>query len=68
MPKTAEAKQATQSMKMKAPKKGSVLFESDDPNGMFSAVYLTRKGAEAQLSITDLDKVKVIEITVKAVE
>ena len=66
MPKT-EAKTATLRMKQKAPKKGSVLFESSEPDSMFQAVYLMRSGAKKSLGIDDLDKVQEIEITVKAV-
>lgn len=61
------AKTATQTLKKKAPKKNSVLFESNDPDGMFSAVYLLRRGASEKLGISDLEKVSEIEITVKAV-
>jgi len=66
MPKTAEAKQVNLKMKQKAPKKNSVLFESNDPNSLFQAVYLMRDGAKKHLGIDDLDKIQEIEITVKA--
>jgi len=63
MPKTA-AKTATVIMKQKAPKKGSVLFESSDPDSPFTAVYLTRRGASEMMGIKDLDSVAEIEISV----
>ena len=67
MAKATEAKQqATLKMKQKAPKKNSVLFESNDPKSLFQAVYLMRDGVKQHLGIDDLDKIQEIEITVKA--
>jgi hypothetical protein len=64
MPKEA-GKSAVIKMKMKAPKKNSVLFESGDPNSLFQSVYMMRDGAKKLLGVDDLDKVTEIEMTVK---
>jgi hypothetical protein len=67
MPKNSDPI-TTITMKQRAPKKNSVLFESTDPDSLFQNVYLMRRGASEKLGIKDLDVVKEIEITVKAKE
>jgi hypothetical protein len=62
MPKVQET---TIKMKNKAPKKGSVLFESSESDPILSAIYLMRQGMEKNLGIKNLDDVKEIEVTVK---
>jgi hypothetical protein len=63
----AKVKEATLKMRQKAPKKNSVLFESNYPESLFQAVYLMRDGVKQHLGIDDLDKIQEIEITVKAI-
>ena len=65
MPKPANGNTAVIKMKQKAPKKGSVLFESNEPDSIFQAVYLMRSGAKKHLGIENLDSVQEIELTVK---
>jgi hypothetical protein len=67
MAKNNDTKTITQTMKLRSPKKGSVLYDSTDQNPLFQSVYLMRKAAEELLGISDLDKVQAIEISVKAV-
>lgn len=61
-----KSKTATFTMKQKAPKKNSVLFESTDPNSPLTNVYVMRTGASQALGISDLDNVKEIQFTLEA--
>lgn len=67
MPKAstpAVSKTHTFTMQQKAPKKGSVLFESSDPDTLLQAIYVMRRGASEYFDIKDLDVVKELEVTI----
>jgi hypothetical protein len=66
MPPKETAKTATQTFKLKAPKKHSNLFENSGPDPLFTGVYLMKTAATKLLGV-EADKITEIEVTVKAV-